>query len=127
MLSVLVTGFSSCSKDDNEPDVVGYNDFYIECECEGGGFDASTLADIENALNGELLEVKLYKLTKEDAIKTIIVRIGIIANIRLKSILDGNIAISVFDNILNKFLKYPFIFLFIFFSLLYFFFCLSHR
>ncbi len=69
MLSVLVTGFSSCSKDDNEPDVVGYNDFYIECECEGGGFDASTLADIENALNGELLEVKLYKLTKEDAIK----------------------------------------------------------
>ena len=58
-------------------------------------------------------EVKQIEISNDDAIRTIIVSKGIIANIKLKAILDGNIDISGFDNILNNFLKYPFIFFFI--------------
>lgn len=69
LISLVMTGFTSCNNSDDEPQVSGLNDFYIECKCSGGGFDASSLAELENALNAELLEYRLYKLTKEEAIE----------------------------------------------------------
>ena len=56
------------------------------------------------------LATKSIDISNEDAIKTIIVSNGIIAKMILKAIFDGNIFISFFDNILNNFLKYDFIF-----------------
>ena len=58
--------FTSCSKDD-EAEVTGLNDFYIEVDLKGGGFDDATLAYNEANMNAELLELGLWKLTKEQA------------------------------------------------------------
>ncbi len=60
--------FTSCDKDE-EAEVTGLNDFYIEVKVSGGGFDAATLASIESGMNAELLEVGLWKLTKKEAIE----------------------------------------------------------
>ena len=58
--------FTSCSKDD-DAEVTGLNDFYIEVDLKGGGFDDATLAYNEANMNADLLELGLWNLTPEQA------------------------------------------------------------
>ena len=68
LLSTLMAGLTSCSKDE-EPQVEGLNDYFIEVKCQGGGLSAADLAELQNELNAELLGVKLYKLNKDEALR----------------------------------------------------------
>lgn len=63
-------GFTSCSDDDNDdPEVLGYNDYYIEVDVSGGGWNAADLIEFESEMNSELQDYKLYKLEKEEAVE----------------------------------------------------------
>ena len=44
ILSLFSVVFTSCCKED-EPQVDGYNDYFIEVKFSGGGFSASELAE----------------------------------------------------------------------------------
>ena len=68
LLSTLMAGLTSCSKDE-EPQVEGLNDYFIEVKCQGGGLSAADLAALQNELNADLLGVKLYKLNKDEALR----------------------------------------------------------
>lgn len=68
LLSTLMAGLTSCSKDE-EPQVEGLNDYFIEVKCKGGGLSAADLAELQNELNADLLGVKLYKLNKDEALR----------------------------------------------------------
>ena len=63
-------GFTSCSSDSDDKDVIsGYNDYFIEVAVSGGGFDAANLAALQTDINSELQDLYLYKLEKEEAIE----------------------------------------------------------
>lgn len=63
---ILSMGFVSCV-DDNEPDVTGYNDFFVKTEViSAGGLDAAAKNELEADLNSDAPYI--YKVKKDEAL-----------------------------------------------------------
>lgn len=69
MLAMLMFAFvfASCDGGDDEREVSGLNDFYIEVKVSGGGLSAAELNALEASLNSEGLYI--WEEKKEEAIK----------------------------------------------------------
>ena len=63
---ILSMGFVSCV-DDNEPDITGYNDFFVKTEViSAGGLDAAAKNELEADLNSDAPYI--YKVKKDEAL-----------------------------------------------------------
>ncbi len=69
MLLMLVTSVCmfSCSDDDDAADS-GYQDYYIEIDLSGGGFDSQELNALKAELNTELSDYYWEKVTRDEVI-----------------------------------------------------------
>ncbi|MBR5475273.1 MAG: hypothetical protein IKV17_00440 [Bacteroidaceae bacterium] len=64
---ILSMGLISCSND-NEPDVSGYNDFFVKTEVlSAGGLDAAAQNELQAELNSDAPYI--YKVKKEEAVE----------------------------------------------------------
>ena len=71
LLSFVTIGFTACTTEPIEPNLSGFNDYFISVEAKGGGWDYSSLKDFETALYVELMELSdfLEGVRKDDAIE----------------------------------------------------------
>lgn len=66
-VAMLSMSFTACSDDDDD-DIPGIADYYIECKMSGGGYTSQEITSFESTLNSILSETTMKGYKKDEAI-----------------------------------------------------------